>query len=202
MVRRIQVFLVLTSILVHCSSFDKSLLEQKINIDKRFSGYTVFVDSESLKAVFPDSHYDEKYRQNVKQMLLDRMQIEGENSANQGYISIIVREIQLRDERLWMLGLVTVLPALFGMPYQRIDAQVNLDFALMNQKGKILRVFSVEGRNDVPNGLLYGYSDFRESEIPADTAYAKMAIFKSLDRAMIDAKIQLAYLASRMEQEK
>lgn len=202
MMKRLRVVFVLAGMVASCRSFDKNLIEQKVNIDKRFAGYSVFVDSNSLKDAFPDSHYDEKYRDKVRQMLLDRMQVDGGVGTNQGYISIIVREVDLRDERLWILGLITIAPALFGLPYQRIDAQVNLDFALMNKQGKILRVFSVEGRNDVPNGLFYGYSDFRESEAPGDTPYAKMAIFKSLDRAMIDAKIQFSYLASKMENER
>lgn len=188
-------------ILVSCRSFDTTIIDQKISIDKRFAGYQVFVDSESLKAAFPDSHYDAKYRDNVRQLILNRLQIENNEAAEKGHLSVIVREVNVRDERLWFIGLITVVPAIFGMPYQRIDVDLNLDIALLNKQGKILRVFSVEGKYDVPNGIFYGYSDLKDSQAPADTAYAKTAIFKSLDKALIDAKIQLAYIASRMENE-
>lgn len=187
---------------IHCASFDSTIIDQRVSIDKRYSGYTVFVDAESLKATFPDTHYDAKYRDNVRQLIRNRLQTDDNGAGENGYISVIIREVNVRDERLWTLGLVTVLPALFGMPYQRIDVDLNLDFALMNKQGKILRVFSVEGKYDVPNGIYYGFSDFKESSVAADTPYAKTAIFRSLDKALIDAKIQLAYLASRLDRAK
>lgn len=186
--------------LFSCRSFDNSIIDQKVSIDKRFAGYTVFVDAESLKATFPDSHYDAKYRENVRQLITNRLQINEPVISEKGYISVIVREVNVRDER-WLFGILPVFATVFGTPYQRIDVDLNLDFAIMNRQGKILRVFSVDGKYDVPNGLYYGYSDFKSSNAPADTAYAKTAIYRSLDKALIDAKIQFAYLASRMENE-
>ncbi|MCS6971400.1 MAG: hypothetical protein NZL89_00105 [Leptospiraceae bacterium] len=188
-------------VLTSCAGFDKAILQKIVEIDSRYAGYEVFVNTDSLKATFPDSHYDVHYRESVREMILNRLRVPAAQTRK-GYISVIVREVKVKDERGWLLGLITVIPALLGLPYQRINAELALDVAIMDLQGKIVKVFTVEGRYEVPNGLYYGHSDFRERPIPADTPYAKTAIFNSLDRALIDAKIQLAYLASRLEYER
>jgi len=186
----------ISSLFLFCQSFDNSLIDEKDHIDSRLSAYEIILNEESIRAAFPDSHYDDNYRTKVKELITNNLQIKNKrNLEKKGYLSVLVRDVEIIENRLLYLAAPF---SIFGIPSHSIECIVNIDFAVMTNEGRIIQAFTVNGIKSIQNSAFYGYKDFQESEAAADTAFAKMAVFTALKRAMVDAKIQIATRAPKL----
>ena len=183
-----------------CQGFNNQIIQEKANIDNRYASYDLIINEESIKENMPDSFYDDFYRKQVKEIIINNLVVEKNNSAEKkGYLSVLIRDTSIKENRYLYLAAVTVLPMLLGLPTHSMECTVTLDFAVMNLEGRIIQTFSVIGIKEIVNGAYYGFRDIFGGNADADTPFAKTAVFSALKRALTDARIQLSSRAVKLK---
>lgn len=178
------------SSLFSCKSLDNRLLLNKENFDKDVKPMRVIVNYESLTTCFPfdwagnkseyyinnKEHIDKEYFDSIEQymnVIKNNLTFEAESSDY--YLSIILRNAN------WSLNVGYLAPSmltlfifnLFGGPMRSFTYTIELEAAIMNPDGKVIKTYKARGIDTEYSALYYGYNTPDDENTAAIKAFIK-----------------------------
>jgi hypothetical protein len=194
-----------------CKSFDPKLLEQAATFDKSVTPMRVVINTDSIKACFRGGWRDIKeynaefdkiiagdrqgplgiygqaccsFPEQQKIINLIKQNLMFGKDSKIVYMSVLVRNIEWLDNSGW-LGLAPLgIFWFFGMPWRSMTATINMEAAVMNSSGKIIKIYKAWGKDTEYLALYWGY--FRPKEL--QTAYTRALLAACADlRKQIEA---------------
>jgi hypothetical protein len=144
-------YILLSCFILSCKSFDNSLLLNKEIIDKDIKSMHVIVNYESVETCLGDYKPEEL-------IYVIKNNLTFETEPENYYLSIIVRKADY-SQKGWVIPSVFTLFIfnLFGGPANTYTYTIELEGAIMNRDGRILKAYNAKGTDSEYMALYWGY---------------------------------------------
>jgi len=158
MKRYLPVLLVLAFGIISCKSFDNGIFLRKETFHRDVKPLHVIVNTASLERCMKNQFSPASETGDYVNVIKNNLSFEGE--PGEYHLSIIVRKGETNRGILGMIFNILTLniTAPFGMPYMSITSRVELEAAIMSPAGRVLKTYTVKGRDTEYMAAWWGYN--------------------------------------------
>ncbi|MCU0848770.1 MAG: hypothetical protein MUD12_12865 [Spirochaetes bacterium] len=166
---------------------DTALLLKESYVDPSIKPMTVVVSDLSIDRCFPKiddfpeqgraygmfNDFKKVFRDSVRETIRKNLLFQAK--SNTAYLSVLVRNVEYEFNGLWMwLSGGLIVGYFFGIPATSMTYTVEMEAAVMNRQGRVLKTYSTVAEDTEYAAFYWGYYD------PAQVAYTK-ALIKACD---------------------
>ncbi len=156
---------------ISCKSFDNEIFLRKATFHRDVKPLRIIVNTASLEKCIKNKYSNLEFETGeYVNVIKNNLTFEGE--PGDYHLSVIVRKGETSRSALGMVFNILTLniTAPFGMPYMSITSRVELEAAIMSPAGRILKTYTVTGRDTEYVAAWWGYNppdDMRTAKLVA-----------------------------------
>lgn len=159
MKRFLPVLFLIVCCAISCKSFDNEIFLRKAAFHRDVKPLRIIVNTASLEKCMKNQYSNQAFDTgNYASVIKNNLAFEGE--PGDYHLSIIVRKGETSRGILGMIFNILTLniTAPFGMPYMSITSRVELEAAIMSPAGRVLKTYTVKGRDTEYVAAWWGYN--------------------------------------------